>query len=118
MSSNDAILANPLQEVQRIASELTNSCGVPQPPKEITQEDVDKFIDPNMQHGKKEIGAGKGTLDTIDGCVIPEYDSVHQPNTPEHDRELAMYKVAIQIHCAFKDESAYKDDYVWPELPQ
>ncbi|CAB9512836.1 Glycosyl transferase [Seminavis robusta] len=117
LSSNDAILANPLDEIKRIANELTTRCGVPEAPKEITQEDVDKFIDPNMQHGKKELAAGKGTLVEVDGCVIPEYDSVHAPNSPELIREMAMYKVAMQIHCGFKDGSAYKEDYVWPQLP-
>jgi hypothetical protein len=116
-SSNDAILANPLGEVQRISRELTTKCGVPDAPKKINQEDVDVFIDPNMQHGKREMGAGKDTLVEIDGCVIPEYDSLLEPNTPDHEREMSLYKTAMQIHCAFKSGQAFEDGYVWPELP-
>ena len=119
MSSNDAILANPLGEVQRIASELTTHCGVPAAPQTITQEDVDKFIDPNMQHGKKQMsmGEGKAIIETVDGCDIPEYDSDFKEDGPDKERERTLYLIAMRIHCAFKSGKAYEDDYEWPELP-
>lgn len=117
LSSNDAILADPLGEVTRITQELTNKCGVPAPPKKITQEDIDVFIDPNMQHGKKEMGAGKGTLEDYNGCIIPEYDSVLAEGTPDHDREKALYIISMKIHCDFKSGKAYEDNYEWPQLP-
>lgn len=117
LSSNDDVLANPLKEVLRITEELTTKCGVPPPPKTIAQEDIDVFIDPNMQHGKKEMGAGRGTLMNYDGCVIPDFDSVHNPGSQEHDREMALYKTAMKMHCDFKNGKAYEDNYEWPQLP-
>ena len=54
LSSNDAVLANPLEEVQRIADELTNKCHVPAPPSKLTKTIVDKFIDPKLQHNKNK----------------------------------------------------------------
>lgn len=117
-SSNDAILANPLLEVQRLSAELTSTCGVPEAPSTISQEDVDKFVDPNMQHGKKKLGEGKETLEEIDGCVIPEFDSDHEKDTPSWKRERELYKIAMEIHCDFKSGKAYEDSYKWPEIPQ
>lgn len=116
LSSNDAILADPLGEVTRITEEMTSKCGVPPAPKKITQEDIDLFIDPNMQHGKKEMGAGKGTLEDHNGCLIPEYDSIHAEGTPEHEREKKMYIISMKIHCDFKNGKAYEDNYEWPNF--
>lgn len=116
-SSNDAVLASPLEEVQRISTELTSKCGVPEGPSKITQEEVDKFIDPNMQHGKKKIGEDKRTLEEVDGCAIPEYDSDLAEGTPERQTEESIYKIAMKIHCDFKSGKAYQDGYEWPELP-
>ena len=117
LASNDAILADPLGEVTRLSQELISKCGVPPPPKKITQEDIDLFIDPNMQHGKKEMGAGKGTLLDYNGCIIPEYDSNHAEGTPDHEREKKLYIVSMKIHCDFKNGKAYEDNYEWPQLP-
>jgi len=118
LSSNDAILADPLGEVQRIASDLTTKCGVPEAPRTITQEDVDKFIDPNMQHGKKQMGEGKAIIETMeDGCVIRDYDSDFMEDGPEKQHERDVYMTAMRIHCAFKSGKAYEDDYEWPQLP-
>lgn len=120
LSSNDAILADPLGEVQRIATELTTKCGVPATDKTISQEDVDKFIDPNMQHGKKEMGAGaasKAIIESVDGCDIPEYDSDYPEDGPDRHRERELYLVSMRIHCAFKSGKAYEDNFEWPEIP-
>jgi len=117
LSSNDDVLANPLGEVLRITEELTTKCGVPPPPKTITQEDIDIFIDPNMQHGKKEMGAGRATLEDYNGCIIPDFDSVNKPGSQEHNRESALYMVAMKIHCDFKNGKAYEDNYEWPQIP-
>jgi hypothetical protein len=40
LTSNDAVLADPLTEVHRIADELHTKCGVPEPSRKLTQEDV------------------------------------------------------------------------------
>lgn len=120
LSSNDAILANPLQEVQRISDELTTKCGVPAPPKRITQKVVNDFIDTGLQHNKKEREKGntaQRVLNTFDnGCTANEYDSDFREGTAEHAHEESMYLKAMKIFCDFKSGEAYKSDYEWPEL--
>ena len=120
LSSNDAVLQDPLQEVSRIAKELTSKCGVPAAPKQITKADVAKFVDPKLQHNKKQLHkeeADKAIMKDYDGCVIREY-------TPDEDtigkrdkeRELFLYEAAMTIYCDFQSGKAYKPDYEWPDL--
>ena len=120
-SSNDAILADPLHEIQRIQNELTDSCGVPPPPGTVSQEDVDKFIDPKLQHNKKqraEEESQKPVLETYnDGaCKVYRYDSDEKKDSPEWELELSTYRMAMKLYCDFQSGEAYKDDYAWPQL--
>jgi hypothetical protein len=120
-SSNDAIMANPLHEIQRIQNELTNTCGVPAPPDNISQADVDKFIDPALQHNRNqraEEEAKKPVLETYnDGkCKVYNYESTEVENSPERKEELLMYRKAMKVYCDFQSGVAYNDDYQWPHL--
>lgn len=120
LSSNEAILADPLHEVQRISDDLTEKCGVPAPPERISQKVVNDFIDPRLQHNKnkREQGnAARKVLSKLDGCIISDYDSDLQEGTSERMEEEAMYIKAMTIHCDFKSGAAFKDSYTWPELP-
>jgi hypothetical protein len=61
-----------MTEVQRISDELTTKCGVPKPPRTLKQINVDKFVDPSLQHNKKERereekDAGKAVIADHDG---------------------------------------------------
>ncbi len=118
-SSNDAILANPLKEIQRISDELTATCGVPAPPHRIKQEHVDKFIDPNLQHGRKQLEKEeKKVLETYNNgeCKVYTYTSEEEEGTPSYQREHDLYRKAMKIYCDFQSGVAYKDDYEWPQL--
>ena len=121
LSSNDAILADPLNEVQRISDELTSKCGVPSPPNRVTQEEVDKFVDPALQHNKKkreeEEASQRKIIAEFDGCKVMDYESDPNDLSPKRARELEMYKKAMKMYCDFQSGKAYKPDYVWPELP-
>eukprot|EP00537_Pseudo-nitzschia_pungens_P009087 CAMPEP_0172379810 /NCGR_PEP_ID=MMETSP1060-20121228/70120_1 /TAXON_ID=37318 /ORGANISM="Pseudo-nitzschia pungens, Strain cf. cingulata" /LENGTH=491 /DNA_ID=CAMNT_0013107555 /DNA_START=194 /DNA_END=1669 /DNA_ORIENTATION=+ len=135
-SSNDAILADPLNEVQRIADELTTKCGVPAPPRRIAQEEVEKFVDPNLQHNsnsnnnnnnksnnkkKKQKKKQKNrVLATYnDGtCVVNNYQSTKKKGTEAWDREHDLYRKAMKVYCDFRSGIAYEDDYVWPTWQQ
>lgn len=114
LSSNEAVLADPLTEVQRIADELTK-CGVPEPPQKLTKDDVDKFVDPALQHNKKE-REDKAVITEINGCVIREYESSERKGSAASLREHDLYLQAMKIYCDFKSGAAFKDDYEWPEL--
>ena len=119
LSSNDRILENPLQEVQRIADEVTSQCGVPAPPNRLTQDQVDRFVDPNLQHNKRQLQKEqltKRVLKDYDGCLIREYDST-VTNTHQKEREQTLYMTAMTIYCDLESGKAYKPNYQWPELP-
>ena len=119
-TSNEAVLANPLEEVRRLANELTTRCGVPAPPKTLTQDDVEKFIDPNLQHNKQERNAKEASQPIItthgDDCVVREYETSEKLDSPAGKRERSLYLAAMKIYCDFKSGAAYKGDYQWPEL--
>ena len=120
-SSNDKILANPMFEVQRIADELTTRCNVVQPPFKLKKEDVDKFIDPTLQHNKNRRAdeENQEILATYnDGtCVVHSYKSTTKEGSPDRQREAALYGWAMKVYCDLESGKAHEDNYVWPELP-
>ena len=119
LSSNEAVLQDPLKEVQRISDELTSKCSVPEAPRKLTQEDVDKFVDPDLQHNKKKREAEEAEKEVIaeyDGCKVREYKSSARPESEQAKREQDLYLKAMKIFCDFQSGKAYKDDYEWPDL--
>lgn len=120
-TSNDAILASPLKELQRISDELTTLCGVPAPPGSLTQEHVDKFIDPKLQHNRKEREEdqkNKEILETHNGgkCKVYSYDT-DLSNTPnEYRQEHKLYLRAMKVYCDLQSGKALQEDYEWPPL--
>jgi len=118
-SSNDVILANPLKEVQRICDALTNTCGVPAPPKRISQEEIQKLVDPKLQHNKKKQADKENEIiETYNNgkCVVTNYISKYNIDTTAYKRESTMYRKAMKVYCDFQSEVAYLEDYVWPNL--
>jgi hypothetical protein len=125
VSSNNAVLANPLGETKRIASELTSKCNVPPSPKIIDQKIVDSFVDPTLQHNKNQLKSKENERKIIktfnDGkCLVKEFDSSikggggrHQ-SKQEKGYEMNMYLTAMKVYCDFESGEAYKDSYVWP----
>ena len=120
-SSNDKILSNPMFEVQRIADELTTRCNVVQPPFKLKKEDVDKFIDPTLQHNRNRRAEEENQeiLATYnDGtCVVHSYKSTTKEGSPDRQREAALYGWAMKVYCDLESGKAHEDNYVWPELP-
>ena len=122
LTSNDAVMADPLQEVQRVAAELTDKCGVPAPPNKLLQEMVDNFINPALQHNQKnrELDTDKKVIKDYDGCLVRTYDSEHDEDTEDFKRERGLYLKAMKIYCDFQKEdienSPYDVGYLWPEL--
>jgi len=117
-SSNEAILADPLNEVQRLSDELTSKCGVPPPPNTLTEEAVNKFIDTSLvHHGKKKYGEGLSVIEEHGDCKVYELVSKSEVGSPRYQLELTIYKIAMQIFCDMQSGEAYEDFYMWPELP-
>ena len=120
-SSNDIILKDPLTEVQRISDALTNDCGVPAPPRKVTQEDVDKFVDPKLQHNKNERAKEEQTKTVLKeynggSCKVFDYESDLEEGSTAHKREHKLYHLAMQVFCDFESGKAYDDNYEWPNL--
>ncbi|KAL3944293.1 MAG: hypothetical protein SGBAC_001638 [Bacillariaceae sp.] len=116
-SSNTAVLANPLKETQRVADELTSKCGVVAPPKMVKQEDVDKFVDPSLQHNKKgSVGTTQRLLHEYnDGkCKVYAFHSELEESDPGRVREAKLYEWAMKIYCDLESGEAYEFDYEWP----
>ena len=123
-TSNEAILAHPLDEVTRVSHELTTKCRLPPPPQKLTQDDVDKFVDTTLQHNGAQQKAALEKRKVIetrnDGqCPIYEYDSdfSQEKNPNNFFNELEMYLRAMRIYCDFAVGKPYQEDYEWPELP-
>ncbi len=115
-SSNEKMLANPRVEVERISYELTHKCNVPPPQRKLSQEDVDVFVDPKLQHEKKKKKNLHGILEQHGDCVVPKYDSSHEQGSAEQVQEEKFYRKAMKIFCDLNSGAAYSEDYEWPSL--
>ena len=118
-SSNDAILKDPFNEVNRISDELHTQCGVPLPPHQITHAIVDEFIDPALQHGKKEFEARDTpikVIETYGDCQINELDSLLTDDDPHKKYELDIFLKAMRVFCDLKSGAAYDAKYEWPHM--
>jgi len=119
VTTNENILKSPLQEIQYIADELTNKCHLPAGTNRITQEQVDQFIDPTLQHNTKN-KENQRILETIGGdhnCHMKDYVSEYETGSEHHNRELSMYKTAMKIFCDLDSHKAFEQDYHWPTIP-
>jgi len=122
LSNNNAVLDDPLAETMRISNELTTKCGVPVPPQQITAEIINSFIDPSLQHNKKQLEEkreGMKVLETHGGdCEVREFEGQFSEKThPQlREKELKMYLMAMKIYCDFQSGDAYKSDYEWPKF--
>mmetsp|Transcript_29045 Transcript_29045/g.40686 ORF Transcript_29045/g.40686 Transcript_29045/m.40686 type:complete len:445 (-) Transcript_29045:33-1367(-) len=120
-TSNEEVLSNPLEEVKRVSKELTQKCGVPSPPKSLTEEEVEKFVDAKLVHNKNKAkdkaAAQQRVLATHGDCEVRDEISDKINGSFEGQRAMDLYLKAMKMYCDFKSGEAYKDGYVWPTLP-
>ena len=117
LSSNNAVLADPLKETERIAKELEETCGVPAPPSRISQHVIDSFVDPKLQHNKRALEDEKQSMAILEmhgSCEVRDYKSVD--GGEKNPNEVQMYKRAMKVYCDLEDGKAYESDYEWPTL--
>jgi len=113
-TSNEAILANPLVEVQRLSDELTSKCGVPAPPHKLDEEVVSKFVDTSLLHSKKKYGEDLPVIEEHGDCKIHELVTKTPPDSPQYQLEKNMYLKAMRLFCDLESGAAYQSDYQWP----
>ena len=112
-STNEAVVKNPLGEVQRIADELTKKCNVIAPPvTTMPQSVVDEFVDPKLQHNKEKPGGQEIRA----GCVAPIYKSEYEEGSENYKEEKEVFLMAMEIFCDLESGDALKEDYGWPDL--
>ncbi len=117
-TSNTKLLANPNEELQRISAELTTKCNVVAPPHKIKQEEVEKFIDPTLQHHNADDKGQKEVLETHNGgtCVVYGFQSKHKNGSPKFREERQLYLKAMRLFCDLETGKAFREDYEWPEI--
>ena len=116
-SSNNVILVDPMTEVMHLSRELMTKCGVPALPNELTEDQVEKFVDTSLQHNKKRIGEGLPVIAKHGDCKVHQLVTKTPAGLYVYELEQNLYLVAMEIYCAVNSGEAYKDDYKWPVLP-
>lgn len=119
LSSNNAVLSDPLNETKRIASELTTNCNVPAPPKMIDQTIVESFVDTKLQHNKNQLkkkASEKILLESHGDCLVKDFDSSEVDGSDAQKREMNLYLMAMKIYCDFESGKAYEKTYEWPDF--
>ena len=120
-STNEAIVKDSLKEVQRIADELTNRCHVVAPPTtKLSQQVVNEFVDPSLQHNNKLREAKEQQLNVLEdfgnGCLAREFESDYPQGSSNHKAEKEMYLMAMSVFCDLESRTAYEEEYEWPDL--
>ena len=120
-STNEAVFKDPLTEVQRIKNELIGKCRVLEPPThQISEEVVNQFVDPKLQHNSKERKAEESQKTKLKefgkGCIARDFESEYEEHTVNRKAEVEMYLMAMQIYCDLEKGTAYRSDYEWPDL--
>jgi len=120
-STNEAVIIDPLNEVQRIKNELTEKCHVIAPPTDqISSKIVDEFVDSKLQHnGEKRKAAeeNRGILKQFgDKCAAREFESAHPKGSANWKEEMDVYLLAMRVFCDLENGNAFRRDYEWPDL--
>ena len=111
VTTNHAMIANPLDELDRIVDELIK-CGLPRPPMKLNQDTLNSFLDRHngtivneMPFERLSVSQGGSSSS---GCKVYEYDFSENPV------EASLYSKATKIYCDLESGEAYKKNYVWP----
>lgn len=122
-STNEAVINDPFNEVQRIKNELTEKCRVMAPPiYQLSSEIVDEFVDPKLQHNSNKRIAEKekqGVLKQFgDNCEAKQFESAYLKGSANWKAEMEMYLLAMGVYCDLENGKAFRSDYEWPDLLQ
>jgi hypothetical protein len=116
-TSNEAVLQDPLTEVQRISNELTSKCNVPAPPKPLTIEEVNKFVDTTLQHNTKKIGEDLPIIEVHGAdCNVHDLVTTTSKDDARYAVEKKLYRIAMKLFCDMNSGVAYQENYEWPAL--
>ena len=104
----------PYDEAKRIMKELSERCGVVTPPKVITPQFANSFVNGALNHNSQMREGSEKILEIYGKCTIPGYESKYIIG--KHEKEL--YLQAMRVYCDLQNGKAYHKDYSWPEIPE
>ena len=119
-TSNEAILADPLTELQRISDSLTSDCGVVAPARRMIGASVDQFIDQNLQPEERKVPRRvkkKATAYNASNCTaVLANKSLVVGRKHARQGEQSIYQKAMKVYCDLQSGKAFEEGYVWPAL--
>ena len=105
VTSYDRVVSSTKREMNRIYNELRTSCGV-SVPHQITEEDVNYFVDPSLQQKSPKLG--------IDFCDQHTNTTVPPIAWPEPSAsEIEVYLRMISTFCAMEKGEAFLSTFEW-----
>lgn len=110
----DVFNENPFDESERIVHELSQNCGVTEPPKKASREFANNFFVQTEDHGKS-IVLTDDILQTHKDCKIYRYEIVDHV---ESSYEKELYIEAMRLYCDLKSGEALSNDYEWPQISE
>jgi hypothetical protein len=111
------LLADANNEILRIENELSK-CGLKAAIKPHYDE-VDKFINPDFQHGSDKDKNRSVVVDDKTLCIIPRYQSrTIDASKVLQSMEKIFYHKAMNVFCDMKSGKAFLNDYIWPTIPK
>ncbi len=101
-----------------MSDELTTKCKVVAPPHKIKEKEVEKFIDPSLQHQHADYKEQKEVLEEHNGGAYVAYNfpSKYQEGSTKFLEERQIYLKAMHFFCDLESGKAYQEDYEWPEV--
>ena len=117
VTSNKAILDNPVKEMLRVSHEIAK-CGIPSPraTNNITADVVNNFLDSNMMTPAESYNTSK-IFRKYGDCKVFEYEGLKTSNSSLAKRkEMGIYLAAMKIYCDLESRIAFKQEYEWPEI--
>lgn len=105
VTSNDAILKDPIRETTRIVEQLSTKCGVAPPPRRVpSKEVIDGFVDITLQKSK--------TGNLADWCIAKEI-STKDTRELGFNTQLAKqrFEQAMKLYCDMTSGIAFSTGY-------
>ena len=104
MTSDEGVMTNKKAELDRVVTDLRDTCGVAVP-QLVSQADMDDFIDPSLHHSSERNDKRE--------CVDK---SLHEEKLLrfETKEDKGLYKEAMRLYCALVDGSVFDRGFKLP----
>ena len=104
MTSDERVMTNKKAELDRVVTDLRDTCGVTVP-QLVSQVDMDDFIDPSLHHSSER----NDKRECVDKSLHEE--KLLRFETEEHK---GLYEEAMRLYCALVDGSVFDRGFKLP----